>query len=206
MKYVLIAAMACTALAACQKGEFDYYNLGFKHPVFTLSISEDGGAESQLTAGTSGYYLFAKVEQDQDGVLNFIGTFNNVECPLANCAESVSFVFRNNDIANVANTRPELLFPADSAWAIRSPLSDTLALGTVAITWVKPNGKAMLTQLAGQTPAQFFKVGHSEPWETNENGQKTWKMDVNFSCMALDTATMQVKKINGSGTIAVAYR
>ena len=83
---------------------------------------------------------------------------------------------------------------------------DTLQPGSVTIRWVDENGAVWVSQLGRQTPDAYFQILSTDPYELNENGQKTRKMNVSFSCMLFNSDNPLVgRPITGTAVIAVAY-
>lgn len=191
--------------SACSKLEVP--DSGFETPVFGLSFDADSVITSKI-AGEDGTYLFTRVDRDADGVLVLTGAFANSDCPNSDCPGSVRFEFRNDQTENFVT--PNELFRPDQEWAYKSPLSDSLALHTVAIQWVTPEGNVLRSDLIPQPSDTFFvsefRVLNSEPWGKNERGESTWKMELFFSCWLFDALQGQERRIMGSGTIAVGYR
>lgn len=97
---------------------------------------------------------------------------------------------------------------ADFTFSVQNITSqpDTLQLRSVVIRWVDENGGVWESQLGEQTPGANFQIISSEPYELNENGQKTWKMNVSYSCMLYNSDNPSVARpISGTAVIAVAY-
>jgi hypothetical protein len=76
--------------------------------------------------------------------------------------------------------------------------------GEVAIQWIDPNGNVWRSDGRVQESSAYFTVNESEPYENNEKGQKTRKMEVVFGCR-LFNADGEAIEIFGGGVIAVAY-
>lgn len=191
--------------SACSKPEVPVG--GFETPIFWLSFGVDSLVSSK-TAGVDGTYLFTSVDRGADGVLVMSGAFTDADCPNGNCPGSIRFEFRNDQAENFVT--PGELFRPDQEWAYKSPLSDSLALHTVAIQWVTPEGNVLRSDLIPQPSDTFFmskfRILNSEPWEKNERGESTWKMELFFTSWLFDTLQGQERRITGSGVIAVGYR
>lgn len=82
--------------------------------------------------------------------------------------------------------------------------SDTLQLGKVAIQWIDSKGVVWRSDRQAQSSKALFKVAASNSYELNEQGQKTWKMQVSFFCR-LFSPKGEFQEVEGSGTIAVGY-
>lgn len=76
--------------------------------------------------------------------------------------------------------------------------------GEVAIQWIDPEGVRWRSDLNSQPPGTTFQVLESEPYEENEQGQKTRKMRVLFNCLLFND-TGDVRAFEGTGVIAVAH-
>ncbi|MCC7506447.1 MAG: hypothetical protein IT259_14165 [Saprospiraceae bacterium] len=82
---------------------------------------------------------------------------------------------------------------------------NTLQLGTVAIIWRQPETGEEWRSDAGFQPAtSFMEVYGSAPYELNEKGQKTNRMNVNFKCRLFNESGESIP-FQGTGTIALAY-
>jgi len=87
-----------------------------------------------------------------------------------------------------------------------TPQPDTLQPGSVTIRWVDENGVVWESQRGQQMPDAYFQILSSEPYELNENGQKTRKMNVSFSCLLFNPDNPSVgRPISGTAVTAVAY-
>jgi len=197
-----LMALATTIWPACSKDEPP--EAGFDTPVFSVGFEADSSSNASLTAGKDGIYLFTRVGPDPFNVLVMSGAFADAGCPTGDCPGSVKFEFRNEWLENFV--RPELIFSSDRFWEYKASPTDS-SLNTVAIQWVKPNGNVLRSDRSIQLDTfSHFIILKSEPWETNERGEKTWKMNVDFSCWMFDSTQNQDQKIMGSGVIAVGYR
>ncbi|GEM_PF-1085984 len=206
-RLLISITLAATIWSACCKSEPP--DGGFDTPVFSVGFEADSNTTAGMTAGVDGKYLFTRVEQGSDNVLVMSGAFADADCPIGNCPESVKFEFKNEWLENFV--RPDSIFAVDQSWEYKSPLSDSFALHTVVIQWVTPNGSVLRSDQLPQPQDTSGSLSHfiildSEPWETNERGEKTWKMHVDFSCWLFDSIQNQEQKIMGSGVIAVGYR
>ncbi len=191
--------------SACSKS--DPPDGGFDSPVFFIGFEAPPSSGFDLTAGLDGTYLFTQVERSSNGVLVMSGAFSDADCPSGDCPESVKFEFNNEWQENFA--RPDSIFGIDQSWEYKSPLNDSLY--KVTIQWVTPDGSILRSDILPQPQdtsgslSQFI-ILDSEPWEMNERGEKTWKMNVEFSCWLWDSVQSQQQRIIGSGVIAVGYR
>lgn len=214
MRYLTLFGILITVIwSACSKP--DAPDSGFNTPVFSAAF-EDSTFDTTsfaVTAGLNGYYLFTRIEPDSDGptpVLVMSGAFADASCPDGNCPGSLKFEFRNEWLENFV--RPDSIFVVDYSLEYKSPQSDSLALNTVAIQWITPQGKILRTDIGPQPQDTFgnttshFIILDSEPWETNERGETTWKMKVKFSCRLFDLLQEPAHQILGSGVIAVSYK
>jgi len=203
-KILFSILLASVIWSACSKS--DILDGGSGDPVFWLRLNVEAGDSASFTAGLNNIYLYSEVNQDSDQVLVMSGTFADVTCPGSNCPGTARFDFRNTSI-EPSLSEPNSLFGPDFNWVYKSPMISPPFFGTVAIRWVTPSGNIFTTDFSAQDSTNFkFKILDSEPWELNERGENTWKMNVNFSCLALDSMQNQERLLTGSGVIAVGYR
>ncbi len=80
----------------------------------------------------------------------------------------------------------------------------SLELGKVAIQWVSRDGVIWRSDRGAQVADNFFFTKNSSLYLTNENGQKTYKVFVEFRCNLFNNSG-QFIPILGSGVIALAY-
>lgn len=86
------------------------------------------------------------------------------------------------------------------------PPSDPLQLGSVLIRWVDENNTVWESRRGAQPASSFFQILSSENYELNENGQKTRKMEVAFSCIMFNINNLsESRPISGTAVIAVAH-
>ncbi len=85
-----------------------------------------------------------------------------------------------------------------------SPISNPNNYGNVVVEWVDSNGNVYTSKNDGQNLRSFFKVNSIEEYNLNENGQKTKKLNITFSC-TLFNGTNQIELKNATAVIAVAY-
>ncbi|MEI7587641.1 hypothetical protein [Runella sp.] len=78
------------------------------------------------------------------------------------------------------------------------------ALNGVAIQWIDAGGNTWRSDWGNQNADQFFRVINSLPYDLNEKGLKTRKIDIYFKCL-LYNALGEVKALEGEGTIGMAY-
>ena len=76
--------------------------------------------------------------------------------------------------------------------------------GEVAIQWVDNNDIVWRSDGGVQSATAFFTVTESEPYEQNERGLKTRKMQVSFNCLLYNDSG-ESRNFSGSGVIAVAH-
>lgn len=205
MRKILFIALTGMIWSACSTSAIP--DPGLENPVFSVFIEGDSST-NQMVAGQAGIYLFTRVERGNDGVIVMSGSFANADCPSGDCPGSLRFEFRNVHQDNFVE--PTVLFQDGSSWMFKSPASpDSLALHTVAVQWVKSDGSILRSDGLQQPPDSlqiYFNIHASEPWELNELGEKTWKMDLDFSCWLFDSVLHQESKVSGGGTIAVGYQ
>ena len=197
--------MAALIWSACSKSEIP--KGGIEDPVFSMVIQPDSGDSAAFIAGQKGIYLFTNVEYGADKVLAMSGAFADASCPSGDCAGSVGFEFRN--INSEDFSEPSLIFGPGFLWLFKNPELDPPFFRTVAIQWIQPGGKMLRSDIIQQPNFQdssYFHVLSSEPWDLNEKGETTWKMNVEFSCWMFDSVLTKEQRIYGSGVIAVGYQ
>jgi len=197
--------LASVIWSACSKS--DIPDGGSGNPVFWIRLNAEGADTAFYTAGLDNVYLYSEVNRGADQVLVMSGTFANVDCPNSNCPGSVRFDFRNSSIEPTV-FEPNLLFGPDFNWIYKSTSVNPPFFGSVAIRWVTPSGNIYKSDFFPQDSlsGSTFKVLESEPWELNERGEATRKMNISFSCLALDSMQNQEQYLTGNGVIAVGYR
>lgn len=205
-KIGVFIALASLLWAACTTS--DVPDGGLDVPVFHINIDSVGSSDSVgLTAGLDGIYLFTKVTRGSDSVFVLSGTFADAKCPSGDCPGSVRFEFRNDHAENFIE--PDFLFNSGQNWIYKTPFtSDPPWYNTVAVRWETSDGTVLRSDIfqPQQDSSVFFSVQNAGPWEPNERGEKTWKMEVNFSCWMIDSIQITQRKVFGNGVIAVAYR
>lgn len=95
---------------------------------------------------------------------------------------------------------------ADINYVVESitPQGDPVQLEAVAIRWIDVNGVIWKSDGMVQDSDAFFQVLESEAYDRNENGQKTRKMRVAFSCKLYNDAGASLPCV-GNVILAVAY-
>ncbi len=162
---------------------------------------------------TGAYLLIANTFDSPVVSFNW-NTGDTIQEIIANQANASYAVTARNlagDAAFAQITLSPLMSPgktADFNFSVQNITSqpDTLQLRSVVIRWVDENGVVWESQLAEQAPGAYFQILSTEPYELNENGQKTWKMNVSFSCMLYNSDNpSEARPITGTAVIAVAY-
>lgn len=197
--------LASVIWSACSKSEIP--DSGSGDPVFWLNLNVEGGDSALFTAGKDQIYLYTAFNRDTSEVQVMSGTFADVNCPSSTCPGSARFDLRSESVEpNISE--PYFLFGPDFDWKYKSPSTNPPFFGTVAIRWVTPSGNVFKSDASFSNDSTFasFKILKSEPWEANERGETTWKMDVSFSCMVLDSMLNQDRFLTGNGVIGVSYR
>ena len=168
-------------------------------PYFSVSYQADMLAEQTVIAGEEGAYLFTDYSTGSNDVVTCTGTFAKVQCQTDTCAGRLRFEFRNAQIGSVvfADTLFQL---GDHALFF----NDTLQLATVVLRWTDQSGQVWRSDLGPQEPGfSNFQVLATQPYELNEQGQKTWQILVNFVCrLYRDGVSIP---FSGQGRIAVGY-
>ncbi|MES2590047.1 MAG: PKD domain-containing protein [Bacteroidota bacterium] len=85
-----------------------------------------------------------------------------------------------------------------------TPISNPNNFGNVIVEWVDAAGNTYTSKNDNQALRSYFKVNSIEEYELNDNGQKTKKLNVTFSCL-LFNGTNQIEIKNATAIIAVAY-
>lgn len=112
----------------------------------------------------------------------------------------------NSAAASLAALTPNETFPvhtADFTYSVET-IFIPLPSGEVAIQWIDAEGRAWRSDAGIQESTAFFVVTESTPYEKNEKGDDTRKMQVSFECRLFD-ANGEARDFFGSGVIAVAY-
>jgi hypothetical protein len=93
---------------------------------------------------------------------------------------------------------------------VTTPIYFTTAtnlLSKVKITYVDANGKIYSSHLQSQVGAgNIFNITSVEDYKTNENGQATKKLKINFNCKLYNGTSNFVNLTNGEAVIAVSYK
>lgn len=189
---ILPLLLLISGLSACSDADFPGDVI--EDPVFRVNSSL-----LYRTAGVNDTYLFTKMETDSGNVLVFSGTFADVDCPAGDCPNSMAFIFRHPDPDS--SIVPDSIFKVDQPWMYRDPFGSSMR--RITIRWVNTEGDAYRSDLMFQSSDAYFNILESEPWENNENGEKTWKMTVEFSCRLSQPS--DTVNLEGIAVIAVAY-
>lgn len=201
--WLFLPAALCLWLAACTSVEPPPTG-GSQDPVFSADYFTDSSS-MVLKAGENGIYLFTRVDIE-DSVLLMSGTFSAADCPEGNCPGSLKFEFRNTTFEPFVELPAEIFGP-NYPWQWKTPQTDPPGPGTVAIQWVDSEGFVFRSDwFTGFQDSLGLRILDSEPWEVNERGEDTWKMDVEFGCWLKDTARQREQYLLGSAVIAVGYR
>lgn len=201
--WLFFPAAICLWLAACTSVEPPPPG-GSQDPVFWADYSTDSFSNG-LVAGKNGIYLFTRAEI-VDNVLLMSGAFSGVTCPEGNCPGSLKFEFRNTDSVPFVEF-PSEIFGPNYPWEWKTPQTSPPAPGTVAVQWVNSEGFVFRSDwFTGVQDSLRLRILDSEPWEANERGEDTWKMDVEFGCWVKDTVRQREQYLQGSAVIAVGYR
>lgn len=96
---------------------------------------------------------------------------------------------------------------ADINYFVTKIPPDPLPFGRVNIRWIDENGFAWESGKGTQNADAYFQILDSEPYEKNENGQKTWKLTVGFACKVYFNSSTSIlsKVLTGNAVIAVGY-
>jgi hypothetical protein len=85
----------------------------------------------------------------------------------------------------------------------RAPTSTPLLSNSVAIQWKDPSGTLWRSDLRQQPIGHFFRILSVQPYNNNEKGQRTQRMEIAFSC-TLFNVQGESRQASGNGTIALA--
>lgn len=204
-KILIFIVLAVLIWSACSKS--DLPDPVLEDPVFMVNIDSTAEGPASVTAGKDGVYLFTQVQPGFNDILVLSGTFADSKCSTGNCPGSLGFEFWNEWSEDFV--RPDTLF-RDGFWPYYWLINPDIQTQRVAVRWVRSDGTVFRSDISLQPPAQdsiYFRVFKSGAWENNENGEKTWKMGIDFACHLFDsTQQSQAKFVTGKGVIAVAYR
>ncbi len=85
-----------------------------------------------------------------------------------------------------------------------SPIPNTYSLSAITVLVTDPNGNVSSSDAFSQTGTSNFEIVSVEDYKDNEQGQKTKKVTINFSCTVKSSSgTLDIT--NGKAVIAVAY-
>lgn len=84
------------------------------------------------------------------------------------------------------------------------PLANPNNFGNVIVEWTDANGNVYTSKNDNQALRSYFKVNSVEEYNLNENGEKTKKISIEFSCILYNGAD-QIEMQNATAVIAVAY-
>jgi hypothetical protein len=82
---------------------------------------------------------------------------------------------------------------------------DSLQFSKVTIEYSDATGKLYRSGEQAQAGFSFFKILSTEDYDTNENGEKTKKLNVRFACRLWDEQGNFIEIKNGEAVVAVAY-
>ncbi|MEO6904016.1 MAG: PKD domain-containing protein [Bacteroidia bacterium] len=84
------------------------------------------------------------------------------------------------------------------------PMSNSLALSNIIITWTDNSGIEYTSNKVVQTSGSYVKIVSVEDYLDNENKEPTKKIHIQFSC-ALSNGSNKITITNGDAVIAVSY-
>lgn len=96
------------------------------------------------------------------------------------------------------------LVTVDTLVPIVTP-GDSLQFSMVTIEYTDGDGTLFRSDLQDQGPGASFKILEVEDYDDNEQGEKTKKLTVQFTCRLWDAQGNFIDMTNGEGVIAVAY-
>ncbi|HAD14409.1 MAG TPA: hypothetical protein DCF33_18460 [Saprospirales bacterium] len=173
---------------------------GSEDPVFVANFTTDSTYAYQ--AGVNDLYLFTRVERPSE-ILVMSGSFAKVKCQDDDCPGNLKFEFWNDNFEDFVSSPDSLFRPR--LWRLQDFQSNELR--KAAIQWTDSKGRVFRSDWhQGFQDSTSVIITASEPWELNERGDKTWKLDIQFFCFMMDSLQTTEERINGSAVIAVAYR
>jgi hypothetical protein len=168
----------------------------------TVSDSMQGGGYL-LSANTFGVPVSSYYWNTLETTPQIIAliTDNNYSLRVTNPAGDTAF-------AQIFKIDPAVHHTANFSFQVQNiiPPVDTVQLKSVNIRWVAEDGGVWESQRAGQSTDAYFQILSAEPYDPNENGQKTYKISIAFRCQVyniLNTSLHQT--LEGTAVIAVAY-
>ncbi len=176
------------------------------YPAVSIMVTDStSGGPFQLFANTLGTSVtsFAWNTGDSAQQISVSQLDANYAVSVKNAAGDTAYavIVTNSPVIPLSNTA-NFDFEVENVLAS----SDSLQLGSVLIRWVDENNTVWESFHAGQPTTSYFQILSSEGYDLNENGQKTYKMNVAFSCMLYHTDNPSLSRsISGTAVIAVAY-
>ncbi len=86
-----------------------------------------------------------------------------------------------------------------------SGVPNPFGLSNIVINWTDDSGATYTSNDFAQPPSSYFKVVKAENYHDNENGQKTKKLTVKFSCVVYNSFNSLLIE-NAQAVIVVAYK
>lgn len=192
--FCLLLLCAALSLQACKK-DVEVIN-GSAEPVFKVAYRVLGLTDTiNLQAGVENIFHFTGYRYTQE-YMYCTGAFAQPSCPAADCPGGLRFEIRNRNFGQVVETT---MFDPGTLPYYQKDID-----GNAIIVWIDPQGREWRSDLRKQESISYFRIVRSEAYDNNEKGNKTWKMDVEFSC-ALYLETGGEVAFKGNGTLAVAY-
>jgi hypothetical protein len=172
-------------------------------PVFHIAykVNSDTGS---VTAGKDGYYMFTTCPIDKHGILVPQGEFRQVDCPSGQCGPALGFEFRNLFTDPVV--LPDTLFYSGNHEIAYDVDSTTFNFNTIIVVYKDVNGQGWRSDLHPQQGNLFFNVISSVPYQKNENGLNTRKLEISLRCQMFNDSLIDSKIITCNGIIAVGYQ
>ena len=169
----------------------------------TVLDSMNGGAPYSLIAETHGSPV-SSFEWNTGAATQQITAF----IPQEIYAVHVESPAGDTAYAGLFGIDPVIRKTADFGYTVQHIVSspDTLYLNRINIRWVDEDGRTWESRLGVQTPDATFQILSSTPYDLNENGVKTRKMEVSFSCRLYnDLEPLLSRVVEGTAVIAVGY-
>ncbi|MBP6825199.1 MAG: hypothetical protein KA165_01460 [Saprospiraceae bacterium] len=174
--------------------------LAFQYPAVAIQSSFSQGAYS-LKAQTTGSPIseFKWSTGATDSLIN-VDTVNlNV-----NYSITVTDIFGHTAAAGLDNIALTNQVSTVGVGVSVTPVSDPLQLNRIVIRWVDAQNHLWRSDRGGQPDTSYFLILSSAPYDPNENGVSTRKMEVSFGCLLFDNQGNK-QTVTGAGVIAMAY-
>lgn len=173
-------------------------------PEFFVKGMKNGTDTVAITAGKNGMYMFAVWEQSKYNAVDSVYQFQGIIAPVGciSCSPRFGIVFIDSvkSSKGQSSSIQNFLVPRNFNF-----ISNSLLKGGVYVSWVGTTGINYVSRKSNIQPAfANFQVLKVEDYKEN-NGVKTKKIKVKFSCRCFNTLTDFVDLKDMEGTIVVGY-